>query len=171
MTSPAARHNSVSLLLIALIAAALAILALLVPSVRAAMSREAPPVTAVTMRIAPVSAQTPDDCPELTGARLNRATTAVLGTFQFNSAGVANFTAQHWFRGGPADLVRVTSTTPVDLEQALAAAKLDYGQVLLASRSGEVLLCGETAPYSAGQAAKFYSVFEQSGTPSASPSS
>lgn len=167
---PRPRHP-VTPLLLALIAAALATLGLLVPAVRAAISREEPPLTGVSMRIAPLSAQNSDDCPELSDARLNRATTAVLATFTVNQAGVASFTVKEWFRGGPADLVRISSTTPVDLEQALAAAELDKGQVLIASRSSEVLLCGETAPYSASLAAKYYRVFEQSATPSPSPSS
>jgi hypothetical protein len=170
--SPApARHNSVSLLLGVLIIAALATLGLLVPSVRAAMSSAQPPLTAVSMRIDPIANQEPEDCPELTDARLNRATTAVLGILELDAPGVANFRALHWFRGGPADLVRITSTTPADLDAALVAAHLDKGQVLLASRSGDLLLCGESGPYSAGQAAKFYSVFEQTRSPaSGSPS-
>ena len=169
--SPApARHNSVSLLLVALILAALATLGLLVPSVRAAISREAPPLTAVSMRIEPVASQKLEKCPEVTDARLSRATTAVLGTLQLNAAGVANFRALHWFRGGPADLVRITSTTPNDLDDARAAAPLDKGQVLLASRSGDLLLCGESGPYSASQAAKFYAVFEQASSSSSASS-
>ncbi|MEI2779079.1 MAG: hypothetical protein V9G19_24570 [Tetrasphaera sp.] len=171
-TSPLPRpRHSVTPLLVALILASVATLGLLVPSVRAAISREEPPLTGVSMRIAPLSAQQPKDCPELSDARLNRSTTAVLATFTVTQAGVASFTVKEWFRGGPADLVRLSSTSPVDLEQALAAAKLDKGQVLIASRSSEVLLCGESAPYSASLAAKYYRVFEQTAPPSSSPTS
>lgn len=172
MSSPPPRpRHSVTPLLVALIVASLVTLGLLVPSMRAAISREEPPLTGVAMRIAPLSTQNPKDCPELSDARLNRATTAVLATFAVNQAGVASFTVKEWFRGGPADLVRISSTTPVDLEQALAAANLDKGQVLIASRSSEVLLCGETAPYSASLAAKYYRVFHQTAPPpSSSPS-
>lgn len=168
---PRAAHPRAKWFLLALVLAALSVLWLIVPSIQHWRSDADPPQkTVITLTITPQTAADIKACPKLTPERLQRATTALAATMTSNFFGVATFTADHWFRGGPADVVEVRSSSPASLTRALRAAKIDTGRVLIASRSGEVLLCGETAPYTTELASDYVGTYGQGQGQSASPS-
>ena len=105
---PRAAHPRAKWFLLALVLAALSVLWLIVPSIQHWRSDADPPQkTVITLTITPQTAADIKACPKLTPERLQRATTALAATMTSNSFGVATFTADHWFRGGPADVVEV----------------------------------------------------------------
>ena len=149
-------------LLLALVLSALAILALMIPSLRDWRGAPASTTkTVIKLTITPQSAAEVADCSELSPALMEWATSAVAATFNTNGYGVATYTADRWFRGGPADLVEIRSDSAVELDRALSDAGLDSGRVLIASRSGEVQLCGVSAAYSTELGSRYIEVYEQ----------
>lgn len=150
-------------LLAALCVAALAVLALLWPSIADwANGPDKVPLSAVEMNIAVPTKDEVKACPdEIDVATLDRATTAVAATLDNTTGPSATFVADHWFRGGPADRVIIKASTGAELAKALAAAKLDSGRVLIASRSGDVLMCGESGPYAAQLGTRYVQAFGQ----------
>mgnify|MGYP000571906719 CR=1 FL=1 len=163
-SAPRPVSNRGKWLLAALCLASLAVLALLIPSIRSALGDEEQqgPLSAVALTIEPLSKTEKKACPkEIREVDLQRATTAVTGVATTSKAGEATFVADHWFKGGPADRVVLTSSDETKLQSALSQAGLTSGRVLIASRSGEVLMCGESGTYSTDLAALYVSAFEQ----------
>ena len=152
-------------LLAALCVAAAAVLALLWPSIDDWVTGpdDGGPLSAVEMTIAVPTAAQLKACPaDIDVTALDRATTAVAATLDNTTGPSATFVADHWFRGGPADRVIIKASTGAELAKALAAAKLDAGRVLIASRSGEVLMCGESGPHDAQRGTRYVHAVEQS---------
>ncbi|CCH72286.1 hypothetical protein [Nostocoides australiense] len=142
--------------------AALAVFALLVPSVREWLARDDDSqLSAIELTISPATSKEVDACAPVSQDALDRATTAVTGTYEGISDGAATFVADHWFRGGPAERVVISSSSSANLDRALEQAQLNTGRVLIASRSGEVLLCGASGPYTSELASFYVQTYEQ----------
>jgi hypothetical protein len=71
------------------------------------------------------------------------------GTVESVSGGLVTLEATHWYAGGPTDLVTVEAPT-AQIRELLAAVKFEDGgrYLVAANESGEVLVCGFSAPYS-----------------------
>lgn len=146
--------------LLALCLAAAAVFALLWPSIQDWRDRgDDGQTSAVELTITPLSAKAAKECGKVDTAALQRATTAVTGTYQGLDGNKAIFVADHWYKGGPAEQVQISSSSTASLTSALKAAGLDQGRVLIASRSGEVLMCGESGPYDSTLGALYVTTF------------
>lgn len=148
--------------LLALCLAAIAVFGLLWPSIQEWRERtNDSTLSVVDLKIFPLTADAKKECTKADTAALQRATTAVTGTFIGVDGTTATFDADHWYRGGPADRVAITSSSTAKLTEGLKAAGLDGGRVLIASRSGEVLMCGESGPYSDELGALYVTTYGQ----------
>ena len=148
--------------LLSLCLAAAAVFALLWPSIQDWRDRsDDTTVSAVELQINSLTATDEKACATIDGTALERATTAVTGTYDGIDGTNAVFIADHWYRGGPADRVLVSSSSTQALSAALKSAGLDTGRVLIASRSGEILMCGESGPYTPELGALYVTTYGQ----------
>ncbi|MFZ1373885.1 MAG: hypothetical protein WBB91_11495 [Nostocoides sp.] len=154
--------GSAAWVLISLCLAAVAVLGLLWPSIQDWRARsDDSTLSVVQLDITPILRAEAKECPAVTEAALERATTAMTGTLSSTSGRTATFVATHWFRGGPADRVVVTADSSADLALAMGTIGIDTGRVLIASRSGEVLMCGESGAYTTELGALYVRTYEQ----------
>ncbi|MGA8246092.1 MAG: hypothetical protein WB797_04245 [Nocardioides sp.] len=87
---------------------------------------------------------------------LRLQTIAFRGTVTSLDSGTATFRVEHWFKGGPTDLARV-SAPPSQLSSLVSAVRLRVGgSYLLAAHDGIVTECGFTGP-DTGRLAALYS--------------
>lgn len=94
---------------------------------------------------------------ELPGPRvLELQTIAFRGTVTSLSSGTATFRVEHWFKGGPTDLARV-SAPEAQFAPLVSAAKLRVGgSYLVAAHHGTVTECGFTGPATGRLAALYH---------------
>ncbi len=84
---------------------------------------------------------------------LQAQTIAFRGTLTALTDGSATFRVDHWFRGGPTDLARVTA--PV-LGELVDSAQFTVGhQYLVSAQGGQVTACGFSGPASGPLAALY----------------
>jgi hypothetical protein len=87
---------------------------------------------------------------------LRLQTIAFRGTVTSLESGTATFRVEHWFKGGPTDLARVSAPAS-QLAPLVAAAKLRVGgSYLVSAHDGAVTECGFTGP-DTGRLAGLYS--------------
>jgi hypothetical protein len=91
---------------------------------------------------------------------LSDAPVAFDGTVESISDGLVTLDTSHWYAGDPTDQVTVEAPSE-ELSQLLAAVQFkDSGRYLVAANdSGELLVCGFSAPYSQGLASLYDKAF------------
>jgi hypothetical protein len=81
-------------------------------------------------------------------AVLARQSVAFSGTVTALADGVVTLTVDHWYTGGPSDLVRVQAA-PAQMQALVGAVRFrDGGRYLVSATDGRVTVCGFSAPYS-----------------------
>jgi len=103
----------------------------------------------VTRLASPGQAALSSRCMVPNAALLSDQAVAFDGTVESISGGLVTLDATHWYAGDPTDLVTVEAPS-AQIQKLLAAVQFkDGGRYLVAANdSGELLVCGFSAPYS-----------------------
>jgi hypothetical protein len=118
------------------------------------------PSATVTALTAPDAAAYEARCMVPTAEVLSRAEVAFDGTVESISGGLVTLAPTHWYAGGPTDLVTVEAPSEEIAKLLVAVEFEDGGRYLVAaSDSGQVMVCGFSAPYTEGLAATYAEAF------------
>ena len=113
----------------------------------------------VTELTAPGSAAYAARCMVPDAAAIARQSVAFSGTVTTVAADAVTLTVDHWYAGGPTDLVRVQAPA-AQLQDLAGAVDLQQGRrYLVSATDGRVTVCGFSAPYSPRLAELYASAF------------
>jgi hypothetical protein len=113
----------------------------------------------VTELSAPSSAAYRAKCMVPSAEIVSQQSVAFDGTATTLADGVVTLTVNHWYAGGPTDLVRVQAPA-ADLQQLVGAVGFEEdGRYLVSATNGRVTVCGFSAPYSTALAGVYEEAF------------
>ncbi len=123
----------------------------------------APPTAADARTVTELSAPSPSAyaarCMVPNAETLSQQSLAFSGTVTSLADGVVTLTVDHWYAGGPTDLVRVQAPD-AQLQELVGAVEFeDGGRYLVSASNGQVTVCGFSAPYSSDLAGLYGQAF------------
>ena len=123
----------------------------------------APPTAADARTVTELSAPSPSAyaarCMVPNAETLSQQSLAFSGTVTTLADGVVTLTVDHWYAGGPTDLVRVQAPD-AQLQELVGAVEFeDGGRYLVSASNGQVTVCGFSAPYSSDLAGLYGQAF------------
>jgi hypothetical protein len=124
---------------------------------------DAPPTADRTLTVtqlnAPSAAAYAAKCMVPNADVIGQQSVAFEGTVTTVADGMVTLRVDHWYAGGPTDLVRVQAPA-ADLQQLVGAVAFEQGgRYLVSATDGRVTVCGFSAPYSADLAALYDEAF------------